>query len=104
MGIRDYMKGNVGVGLLVGAGALLLAPVVLPVLAGILKTTTKAVVKTGATLYEKGSETVAELWTIAKDYAAETKEELAGEPEVIDVESTAVEVQPASAAEGEKAV
>jgi len=76
----------------------------LPVLAGILKTTTKAVVKTGATLYEKGSETVAELWTIAKDYAAETKEELAGEPEVIDVESTAVEVQPASAAEGEKAV
>ncbi|HET6421353.1 MAG TPA: hypothetical protein VFG19_14435 [Geobacteraceae bacterium] len=75
----DYLKGNVGTGLLIGVGALILAPVVLPIVVGILKTTTKAVVKTGGILYEKGSETVVEVGKIVEDFVAETKEALAGE-------------------------
>ncbi|SEM25384.1 hypothetical protein SAMN04489760_10827 [Syntrophus gentianae] len=104
MALGNYIKGNVGAGLLVGVGALLLAPVVLPALAGIVKTTTKAVVKTGATLYEKGSETVMELGKIASDFVAETKQELARDKDVIDVESSAVPIEPSALTEEEKAV
>lgn len=77
----DYLKGNVGTGLLIGVGALILAPVVLPIVAGILKTTTKAVVKTGVTLYDIGSEAVGEVGKIVGDLVTETSAVLSGEKE-----------------------
>ncbi len=77
----DYLKGNIGTGLLIGVGALILAPVVLPIVAGILKTTTKAAVKTGVTLYEIGSEAVGEVGKIVGDLVTETTAVLSGEKE-----------------------
>jgi hypothetical protein len=85
----DYLKGNVGTGLLIGVGALILAPVVLPILAGILKTTTKAVVKTGVTLYEVGSDAVGEVGKIVGDLVTETTAVLTGEREEGEVASAA---------------
>jgi hypothetical protein len=46
---------------------------------GILKATTKAVVKTGRTLYEIGGETVGEVGKIAGDLVTETTAVFAGE-------------------------
>lgn len=83
--VFDYLKGNVGTGLLIGVGVLILAPVVLPVVAAILKITTKTVIKTGETLYEIGSDTVGGVVKIVEDIVSETKSELAGEQEVEEI-------------------
>ncbi len=85
----DYLKGNVGVGLLIGVGALILAPVVLPVVAGILKATTKAVIKTGEALYETGSEAVGEVGKIVGDFVEETATVFTGEREGAEAASAA---------------
>jgi hypothetical protein len=85
----DYLKGNVGTGLLIGVAALILAPVVLPVVGAILKTTTKAVVKTGVTLYEIGSETVGKVGDIVSDLVTETTESLTGKPSGVEVAAAA---------------
>jgi hypothetical protein len=77
----DYLKGNFGTSLLIGVGALILAPVVLPVVGAILKTTTKAVVKTGVSLYEVGSDTVGKVGKIVGDLVTETTAGLTGEQE-----------------------
>jgi hypothetical protein len=77
----DYFKGNVGTGLLIGVGVLILAPVVLPVVGNILKATTKAVVKTGVSLYEVGSDTVGKVGKIVGDLVTETTEGFTGEQE-----------------------
>jgi galactitol-specific phosphotransferase system IIC component len=77
----DYLKGNVGTGLLIGVGALILAPVVLPLVGSVLKATTKAAVKTGVTLYEIGSETVGKVGEIVGDFVTETAAGLTGEQE-----------------------
>jgi hypothetical protein len=81
MSILDSLKGSVGTNLLIGVGVAILMPVILPVVTGLLKTTTKAVVKTGTTLFEKGTETVGEVGKIVGDYVSETMDELVGKQE-----------------------
>jgi hypothetical protein len=85
----DFLKGNLGTSLLIGVGALILAPVVIPIVGGILKATTKAVVKTGATVYEIGSETVGEVGKIVGDLVTETTAAFTGEKEGVGVASAA---------------
>ncbi len=78
MGLLDNgLKGNVVTGLAVGIGAVVLAPAVLPALAGVGKPLLKAVVKSGIILFEKGKETAAELSEVVEDIVAEAKAEMA---------------------------
>jgi hypothetical protein len=74
--IEDFFKRNVAVGLAIGVGALLLAPVVLPVVARLGKPLAKAAIKTGLIMYRKGCETVAELGEMTEDIVAEAQAEL----------------------------
>jgi Protein of unknown function (DUF5132) len=78
MGLLDNgLKGSVVTGLAVGIGAVILAPAVLPALAGIAKPLLKAAVKSGFILFEKGKETAAELSEVVEDIVAEAKAEMA---------------------------
>ncbi|HET6515048.1 MAG TPA: DUF5132 domain-containing protein [Thermodesulfovibrionales bacterium] len=75
--LDDCLKGNVATGLAIGIGAAILAPAVIPALAGVAKPLIKAAVKSGIIIYEKGKESVAELGEIFEDVVAEAKSELA---------------------------
>jgi hypothetical protein len=67
---------NVGT-LAVGAGIVLLTPVVVPVVAGILKPLAKNAIKGSLLLYEKAKVSTAETIESLEDLAAEAKAELA---------------------------
>jgi len=73
--LKDSLKTTVG-GLAIGIGAAVLAPIVVPILASIAKPLTKAVIKEGLILYEKGKETVAEAKETMDDLLAEAKSEI----------------------------
>jgi hypothetical protein len=73
---------SLGTGLLIGAGAVLLAPIVLPVVAGVGKSLLKAGIKGGLIIYEKGKVAIEEAKETIEDLTAEAKAELAGEEEV----------------------
>ena len=68
---------NISSGVLLGAGAVLAAPIVIPVFLGILKPMAKAAIKGGLITYQKTKETVAEAMESMEDLAAEAKAELA---------------------------
>lgn len=70
---------SLGTGLALGAAAVLLAPIVLPVLAGVAKSLTKAGIKGGLILYEKGKIASEEMRETIEDLAAEAKAELSEE-------------------------
>ncbi|MFP3913187.1 MAG: DUF5132 domain-containing protein [Desulfobacteraceae bacterium] len=67
---------RMGTGLAIGAAAVLLAPIVVPVASGILKSLAKAGVKGGMILYEKGRELAEESRETLEDIAAEARSEL----------------------------
>jgi midasin (ATPase involved in ribosome maturation) len=80
----------------IGAGIVLLAPVVVPVVAGILKPLAKNAIKGSLLMYEKAKLATAETMESLEDLAAEAKAELA--------ESTDAEpVKPKKSAKGAKA-
>lgn len=68
-------------GLAIGAAVVLLAPVVLPVVAGMAKSLTKASIKGGLILFEKGKVAIAEAQETIEDLTAEAKAELSEEQE-----------------------
>lgn len=68
-------------GILIGAGAVLLAPIVIPVAAGVLKPVAKAVIKGGLITYHKVKESTAEAIEMMEDLSAEARAELAEENE-----------------------
>lgn len=68
---------KMGGSLVVGAGVVLLAPIVVPVLASALKPIAKAVIKGGILAYGKMKESVAETMETVEDLAVEAKAELA---------------------------
>lgn len=74
--LENGIKGNILTGLAIGIGATILAPAVIPVVAGIAKPLLKAAIKSGVVLYEKGKETFAETKEIFEDLVAEAKSEL----------------------------
>lgn len=72
-----FPKGlNWGTGLIVGAAAVILAPVVLPMVGGILKSLTKAGIKGGMVLYEQGKLLMEETKETIEDLTEEAKAEL----------------------------
>lgn len=82
MGFLDNaVKGTVLTGLAIGIGVAVLAPVVLPVLAGVAKPLVKAAMKSGLLLYNKSKEVVAEIGEVTEDLWAEAKTEAEDEME-----------------------
>ncbi|MFH0789129.1 MAG: DUF5132 domain-containing protein [Pseudomonadota bacterium] len=76
MALFEGWKGNIFGGLAIGIGASVVAPVVLPVLATVVKPLTKAAIKGGFLLYDKGRETLAEAQEVIEDLVAEAKAEM----------------------------
>ncbi len=81
-----------GSGLVIGAAAVFLAPVVAPVVGGVLKTLTKAGIKGGMVLYEQGKLLMEETKETIEDLTEEAKAELK------EGQSLAVAAKPAKAA------
>lgn len=65
-----------GTGLVLGAAAVLLTPVILPAAAGVARSLTKAGIKGGLILSEKGKVAFEETTKAVKDLAAEAKSEI----------------------------
>ena len=74
------LKGSLSVSsLAVGAGVVLLAPVVIPVVGSILKPVAKAVIKGSILAYEGAKLSVAETKEALEDLTAEAKSEISEE-------------------------
>lgn len=73
-----------------GIAAIVLLPVIVPVAAGVLKPMTKATIKGGIVLYEKGKGVIAEVGETFEDILAEAKAELA-EQHAKELETSVVE-------------
>jgi len=69
------LNSNVAVGIGVAAAATILAPVLLPVIAGVGRPLAKSLIKGGLMLYEKGRESVAMAGEAAEDMIAEIRAE-----------------------------
>jgi hypothetical protein len=67
---------RVGTGFAIGLGAIILAPVLIPVVAAVAKPLVKAGIKGGLMLFEKGKEVIAETQEMIEDLTAEVKAEL----------------------------
>ncbi|MBH8564507.1 DUF5132 domain-containing protein [Nostoc sp. CENA67] len=75
-----------------GIAAIVLLPVIVPVVTGVGKPIAKAAIKGGILIYEKGKEVIAEVGETFEDIVAEAKAELAeqqAEAEVEQFESSA---------------
>lgn len=73
--VRRFYSQNPTRALLLGIGAVVLAPSVLPVL----KPVTKAAIKTGVVFYQKTKGAIAESGEVLGDMVAEAKAEIAAE-------------------------
>jgi hypothetical protein len=74
--IEDIFEGNIGTGLAVGAGVVLL-PVVMPLITGIGRPLVKSVIKGGIVVYDTAREYLAEAGEYMSDITAEARAELA---------------------------
>ena len=95
----DVVKGPVGKGLLLGITAVVLAPIILPVVTRAARPLASAAVKTGMILYERGREAVAEAKEVFEDVVAEVRAELAQS----EVQEDITTVETEAAAEGSQA-
>ncbi|MFK0730248.1 MAG: DUF5132 domain-containing protein [Gloeotrichia echinulata GP01] len=80
--ITDFVEDAGVPGIIAGIGAVLLAPVILPVVAGISKPVAKSLIKGGIVAYEKSKGTFAELGETLEDIIAEVRAELAEDREI----------------------
>jgi hypothetical protein len=76
--IDDVLKSDLTKGLAIGIGLAVLAPLALAALSGVGRPLSRAGVKAGILLYEKGRETAAELGEVFDDLVAEARAELRG--------------------------
>ncbi|WP_420266228.1 DUF5132 domain-containing protein [Candidatus Magnetominusculus dajiuhuensis] len=72
----DLFKGNALSGLAIGIGAAVLSPVIIPILASVVKPLTKAAIKGGIIAYGRGIELAAEIGEVVEDLVVEAKAEL----------------------------
>ncbi len=86
--ITDFVEEAGAPGLIAGIGAVLLAPVVIPVIAGVGKPLAKSLIKGGIALYEKSKGAFAELGETWEDMVAEARAEIADEKNLPAFEST----------------
>lgn len=75
--ITDFVEDAGAPGIIAGIGAVLLAPVVIPVVAGVGKPIAKTLIKGGIVLYEKSKGAFAELGETWEDMVAEARAEIA---------------------------
>jgi hypothetical protein len=79
MALFDNGLNKIGTPILFGIGILILAPVIAPVAASIVKPLAKATIKTGLSLVQKGRELISEAAEAFEDITAEVKAELIAE-------------------------
>lgn len=91
--IIDFVEDAGAPGIIAGIGAVLLAPVVIPVVGGVGKPVAKSLIKGGLALYEKSKGTFAEIGETFEDIVAEARAELADENDLptVDVSATPAE-------------
>jgi hypothetical protein len=77
--ITDFIEDAGAPGIIAGIGTVLLAPVVIPVVAGIGKPIAKSIIKNGLVAYEKSKGAFAELGETWEDIVAEARAEIAEE-------------------------
>ncbi|MDH6059210.1 DUF5132 domain-containing protein [Chrysosporum bergii ANA360D] len=77
--IIDFVEDAGTPGIIAGIGAVLLAPVLIPVVAGIGKPIVKSLVKGGIVAYERSRGAFAEMGETWEDIIAEAKAEIAEE-------------------------
>jgi hypothetical protein len=87
--IVDFVEDAGAPGIIAGIGAVLLAPVVIPVVAGVGKPIAKSLIKGGLNLYERSKGAFAEIGETWEDIVAEARAELAEERHLPAVETTA---------------
>jgi len=75
--ITDLVEDAGVPGLIAGIGAIILAPVFIPIVAGIGKPIAKSLIKNGIVVYEKSKGAFAELGETWEDIVAEAKAEIA---------------------------
>ncbi|NWF58920.1 MAG: DUF5132 domain-containing protein [Fischerella sp.] len=75
--ITDFVEDAGAPGIIAGIGAVLLAPVVIPVVAGVGKPIAKSLIKGGLVLYEKSRGAFAEIGETWDDIVAEARAEIA---------------------------
>ncbi|MBD0309923.1 MAG: DUF5132 domain-containing protein, partial [Microcoleus sp. T1-bin1] len=71
--ISDFVEDAGAPGIIAGIGAVLLAPVLLPIVAGVGKPLVKSVIKGGIGLYERSKGTFAEIGETWEDMVAEAR-------------------------------
>lgn len=86
--IGDFFEEAGAPGVIAGIGAVILAPVLLPVMAGVGKPLAKSVIKGGIVLYEKTKGAFAEVGETFEDIVAEARAELDEEKQTPAFEST----------------
>jgi len=79
--MRLPLVGNVstGTGIAIGIGAVLLAPVIIPMVGALVKPVAKGVIKAGMMVYHQGEVIAAEAKETWEDLTAEVKAEMAQE-------------------------
>lgn len=77
--INDFVEEAGAPGIIAGIGAVLLAPVLIPVVAGVGKPLVKSAIKGGLVAYEKAKGALAEVGETWEDMIAEARAELAEE-------------------------
>ncbi|TVP56659.1 MAG: DUF5132 domain-containing protein [Nodularia sp. (in: Bacteria)] len=87
--ITDFVEDAGAPGIIAGIGAVLLAPVLIPVVAGIGKPIAKSLVKGGMVAYEKSRGAFAEMGETWEDIIAEAKAEIAEDRETPEFEASA---------------
>lgn len=76
-----FINGFSPLGLALGAGIVLLAPLVIPVIGAILKPVAKALIKGGLIAYESAKVSIAETRETLEDLTAEAKAEITQQTE-----------------------
>jgi hypothetical protein len=74
--VEDILKDKTAVMIAAGIGVAVLAPVLLPILAGAGRPLARAAIKTGIIMFEKGREAVAEVGEVFDDLVAEARAEI----------------------------
>ncbi|WP_414549366.1 DUF5132 domain-containing protein [Anabaena sp. CCY 0017] len=87
--ITDFVEDAGAPGIIAGIGAVLLAPILIPVVAGIGKPIAKSLVKGGMVAYEKSKGAFAEMGETWEDIIAEAKAEIAEDRETPAFEASA---------------
>jgi len=75
-GIEDLLKNKTTLMIVAGVGIAVLAPVLVPIIAGAARPLARAAIKTGIIMFEKGREAAAEVGEVFDDLVAEARADM----------------------------